>query len=211
VTLSDANSLGALAGARMNRAPAAPLPPAAEAFCFADTPALTAALRAGGEEAFRWLHAQWNTRLYRYCLAIAAGDDVLAGDIAQAAYLRLARHIRMLADEAALWAWLARAARDAATDLRRTGGRYAGALARFAAWFRATPPPVEDDGLLAALDRALAQLDPDERLLVDARYFRREPLETTAAQLACTTRAVEGRLARLREKLRRLIASELQP
>ncbi len=192
----------------MNRAPEACSPPRAEAFSFADTPALTAALRAGAEEAYRWLHAQWNARLYRYALALAAGDDALAGDIAQATYLRVSRHIRELADEAALWSWLARAARDAATDLRRTGGRYLGALARFAAWFRPAAP-AEEDGLLAALDAALARLEPDERALVEARYFQRASLEETASRLGCTARAVEGRLARLREKLRQLIAKEL--
>ncbi len=208
MTLSEASSFGALPGARMNRAPAPVSQPAAAVYSFADTPALTAALRTGDEEAFSWLHAQWNPRLYRYCLAIAAGDDALAGEIAQAAYLRVARHMRVLAEESALWAWLARAARDAATDLRRTGGRYLGALARFAAWFRPSSPP-EDDGLLAALDAALAKLEPDERALVEARYFRRDSLEATGAQLGCSARAVEGRLARLREKLRRLIAEAL--
>lgn len=193
----------------MNHAPVGNSRPAAMAYSFADTPALTAALRAGGEEAFRWLHAQWNPRLYRYCLALAAGDDALATEITQATYLRIARHMRVLAEEAALWAWLARAARDAATDLRRTGGRYLGALARFAAWFRPSLPDGEDDGLLAALDAALAKLEPEERALVEARYFRRDSLEATGVQLGCSTRAVEGRLARLREKLRRLIAEEL--
>jgi RNA polymerase sigma factor (sigma-70 family) len=209
VTLSDASSFGALAGARMTRLPGVNSQPAAEAFSFADTPALTAALRTGGEEAFRWLHAQWNTRLFRYCLALAAGDDALAREIAQATYLRMARHIRVLNEEAALWAWLARAARDAATDLRRTGGRYVGALARFAAWFHPARPSEDDDGLLAALDAALAKLDPDEKALVEARYFRRDSLEATGAQLGCSSRAVEGRLSRLREKLRRLMAQEL--
>lgn len=209
MTLSDASSFGPLAGARMNRAPASILPLATvEAFSFGETPVLTAALRAGDEAAFRWLHAQWNGRLFRYCLALAAGDEVQAGDFAQAAYLRVARHMRVLADEAALWAWLARAARDAATDLRRVGGRYLGVLARFAAWFRPAPE-VADDGLLAALDTALARLEPEERALVEARYFRRDSLEATAAQLGCTVRAVEGRLARLREKLRKLMAHEL--
>jgi RNA polymerase sigma-70 factor (ECF subfamily) len=209
VTLSDTNSFAALPGARVSEALAASARMCAEPFSFADTPALTTALRAGNEAAFRWLHSQWNLRLHRYCFAIAGGDDALAGEIAQATYLRAARHLRVLADEAALWAWLARAARDAATDLRRVGGRYLGALARFAAWFRPAPPKA-DDGLLSALDGALEQLDPEERALVEARYFRREPLEETGARLGCSARAIEGRLARLREKLRRLIAERLQ-
>ena len=57
---------------------------------------------------------------------------------------------------------------------------------------------------------ALAKLAPDERTLVEARYFQREKLDATGARLGCTARAIEGRLARVREKLRRLIAEELK-
>lgn len=171
------------------------------------------ALRPGEEEAFRWLHAWWNERLARYCFVLAGGEEGRAHEIAQAAYLRVARHIRVLPDEAALWAWIARAARDAATDLRRMGGRYRRALARFAEWFRPQPAEqaeqAEDDGVFAALDAALAKLEPKERRLVESRYFRRESLEAVAARSGCSARAIEGRLARLRAKLRRLLSEEL--
>lgn len=183
---------------------------------FADTPALTAALRAGDEAAFRWLHEHWNARLARYCFALARGDAVLAAEIAQATYLRVIRHIRVLPDEAALWSWLACAARSAATDLGRTGGRYRGALARFGEWLRGQPETFADNSaeaetqLLTALDAALAQLTAEERDLIADRYFHRVPLEQTAARLNTTARAIEGRLARTRQHLRDLIASELR-
>jgi len=180
-------------------------PCCAAGFCFADTPALTDALRRGDETAFRWLHAQWGARLYRYSLALAAADHALADEIAQAAWRRAVRHLREMESEAALWNWLARAARHAATDLRRTDSRYRAALNR-------CPAPLadgSDDGLSAALDVALSQLGDDERQLLDERYSQRLPLGEIAARLGCTTRAVEGRLARLREKLRGLIATQL--
>ena len=184
----------------------APVPATAEAradFRFADAPALTAALRAGDDRAFRWLHVQWNARLARYCCALAA-------DIAQAAYLRLARHIRVLPSEDALWNWLALAARCAASELRRTGSRYRRALARFADWLALRhAAPDADTALHAALDSALAKLSADERALLDARYFHRESLEEIGARLAVSSRAIEGRLARLRERLRQDIAAEL--
>ncbi len=179
-------------------------------FSFADAPALTAALRAGDDRAFRWLHGQWNARLGRYCFALAAGDDALAADIAQAAYLRLAGHVSVLPSEEALWNWLALAARCAAAELRRTGSRYRRALARFADWFALrAPAPDADAALLAALDSALARLSKDERALLDARYFQREPLERIGTRLGVSNRAIEGRLARLRDRLRQSIAAEL--
>ena len=174
-------------------------------FSFGDTASLTDALRRGDEAAFRWLHAQWGARLYRYSIALAAADHALADEITQATWRRAVRHLRMMESEAALWNWLARAARHAATDLRRTDSRYRAALNRYPA------PNADgaDDGLCAALDAALAQLGDEERQLLDERYSQRLPLDAIAAHLGCTTRAVEGRLARLRQKLRGLIATQL--
>lgn len=177
-------------------------------FSFADTPHLTAALRRGDEAAYRWLHAQWNARLVRYCFALARGDDATVAEIAQAAYLRV------LPDETALWNWLACAARSAAADLRRTGGRYRRAMARFADWLpgrRETTAALDSEQpLLEALDRVLARLDPADRQLLEGRYFQGRSLEDIGAPLGLSNRAVEGRLARLRRHLKQLIAHELK-
>jgi RNA polymerase sigma factor (sigma-70 family) len=175
------------------------------AFCFADTAALTRALQRGDEAAFRWLHAEWGARIFRYALALSAADHALADEIAQATWRRAVRHLRPVENEIALWNWLARAARNAATDLRRVDGRYRAALER-------CPAPTadnQDDSLSVALELALGQLTDEERRLLEARYSQRASLEETAARLGCTARAVEGRLARLREKLRELIVVQL--
>lgn len=184
--------------------------PFAEAFAFGDVPRLTAALKRGDEAAFAWLHGEWGRRINRYCFALAAGDETFAGEIAQAAWLRLVRHVRVLPDEAALWSWIACAARHAATDLRRTGGRYLRALGRFAEWWQPSSAVAADSSLPAALDAALGKLSDDDRALIEGRYFAGASLEAIAARHALSVRAVEGRLARLRTRLRELIATELQ-
>jgi RNA polymerase sigma factor (sigma-70 family) len=189
--------------------------PSGETFSFANVPRLTAAMKDGDEAAFAWLHAQWSQRINRYCFALSAGDETFAGEIAQAVWLRLVRHVRTLDDESALWNWMARAARNAATDLRRTGGRYLRALGRFSKWVTQPSNPREgedsaDDGLLVALETALTHLTEDERALIEGRYFRGETLDAIGARHALTTRAVEGRLARLRDRLRVLIAEQLK-
>jgi RNA polymerase sigma factor (sigma-70 family) len=184
--------------------------PAPEAFAFGDVPGLTAALKRGDERAFAWLHGAWSPRINRYCFALAAGDETFAGEIAQAAWLRLVRHVRVLNDEAALWSWIACAARHAATDLRRTGGRYLRALSRFAEWWQPASGTLEDKSLSAALEAALGQLSGDERALIEGRYFAGDSLEAIATRQSLSTRAVEGRLARLRTRLRELIAGELR-
>jgi RNA polymerase sigma factor (sigma-70 family) len=196
--------------------PAAPetIPVAEEGYAFADVPRLTAALRRGEEAAFTWLHRQWSGRIDRYCYALAAGDETFAREIAQATWLRLVRSLRVLADEPAFWNWIACAARHASIDLRRKGGRYLGMIGRFAQW-RAAPammilPDDAADGLVAALESALAQLPPVERALIEGRYFAGETLEAIGARHGLSARAVEGRLARLRVRLRESIAQELK-
>ncbi|MGB0582803.1 MAG: RNA polymerase sigma factor [Limisphaerales bacterium] len=190
--------------------------PVTGCFSFADVPQLTRALRDGNEEAFRWVHGEWNSRLFRYSFALAAGDEVVAGEITQAAYLRLFRHIRELPNENALWNWLARAARSAASDLRKTRGRYQGALSRFADWWASFIAPSEPDVLdhekvlTAALDTALAKLDEADRELLNGRYFQQRPLAEMAKEQQTTARAIEGRLARLRTRLRAAIQTELK-
>jgi RNA polymerase sigma-70 factor, ECF subfamily len=187
---------------------------ALEPFTFAAVPRLARALREGDADAFRFLHEEWNERILRYCFALSAGDGALAIEIAQATYLRIFKQLQPLPDEAALWNWITRAMRSAAIDLQRVGGRYSRALGRFADWLRfghgAQPDAAGESRMLAALDDALGKLDPEDRHLIDSRYFKREPLETIAATCGTTVRAIEGRLARIRARLRSNITSALR-
>jgi RNA polymerase sigma factor (sigma-70 family) len=187
---------------------------AVEPFTFAEVPRLARALREGDAGAFRFLHAEWNERILRYCFALSAGDGAFATEIAQATYLRIFKHLQPLPDEAALWNWITRAMRSAAIDLQRAGGRYSRALERFAEWLRfgfgAEPDMAGESRMFAALDYALGILEPEERQLIDSRYFKREPLETIAARCGTTARAIEGRLARIRARLRSDITSALR-
>jgi RNA polymerase sigma factor (sigma-70 family) len=187
---------------------------AAEPFTFAEVPRLARALREGDAGAFRFLHAEWNERILRYCFALSAGDGTLATEIAQATYLRIFKQLPTIPDEASLWNWITRAMRSAAIDLQRVGGRYSRALERFAEWLRfgfgAEPDMAGESRMFAALDYALGNLEPEERQLIDSRYFKREPLETIAARCGTTARAIEGRLARIRARLRSNITSALR-
>ena len=84
-------------------------------------------------------------------------------------------------------------------------------LSRFAEWWQPAAIAAESDNRLpAALESALSKLNPDERALIEGRYFASESLEAIGIRHALTIRAVEGRLARLRTRLRELIAKELQ-
>jgi RNA polymerase sigma-70 factor (ECF subfamily) len=188
-------------------------PPDSPPFSFADTPRLTRALRNGDEDAFRFLHSHWNQRLTRYCFALAECDASLAREIVQNTYLRIFHHLRELAAEEILWNWIVCAARSAASDLRRTRGRYKKAIARFAEWLHLQKPApfaqTDDLQLTMALDKAIATLTEPERALLEARYVAQWSLEETGIHFGASARAIEGRLARIRGKLREQIAIEL--
>lgn len=185
-------------------------------FSFASTPDLCRALRAGDEDAFRWLHQEWNSRLFRYCFVIAAGDETLAGEIAQATYLRVLRHVGTLPDDQALWNWMARAASNAATDLHRGRRRYDGAVARFKDWCvswgrpNSAEPVADETDLHSALEAVLSKLESSDRRLIEGRYFDRVSLAEMAEREDTTVRAIEGRLSRLRARLKKSIQAELK-
>jgi RNA polymerase sigma factor (sigma-70 family) len=146
----------------------------------------------------------------RYCFALAAGDDAFALDIAQDTYVRVFKHLTPVKTESDLWRWIARAARSSAIDLRRVGGRYRNALLRFSDWIRIGVDRGNQDDLLNTLDGALELLEHDERKLIEARYFYRKPLEEMARDENTTVRAIVGRLARVRDRLRQTIAAALR-
>lgn len=186
--------------------------PEPEAFSFEDVPRLTCALAQADEAAFLWLHERWSRRIQRLCFMLAAGEETLAADVAQVVWHRMARHVRVLPDETALWNWIARAARHALADQRRTGRRYRRALERFMEWWAPSATPAPDDAgadLSAALESALASVTGDERALIEARYFERASLAHIGERLGLNERAVEGRLARLRQRLRTLMKEHL--
>ncbi len=190
----------------------------ADSFALENILKLTRALRSGDEQAFAWLYQHWNSRIQRYCFALAAGDADRASEISQAVWLRVVKHIRPLADERALWNWLACAARHAAIDQSRVRSRYQNALLRFCEWWKQLSGPESfksetsdlDEVLFAALGKALSQLDTLDRSLIEDRYFNGYALDEIGARHSLSRRAVEGRLARLRLRLRESISNALK-
>ena len=191
--------------------PAAVAPEAGGAVVW-NASALAARVHAGDESAFAELHRQYAARLHRYALVIARGNEHAAAETVQNTFLRAIRNLRTVADDDALWCWLAKAARCAAADAARRERRQSALLAKLAALCASDPPPpVEDPETLwhRALDTALTELPAEDRALLDARYTERAPLSEIAARTGTTDRAIESRLARLRTALRSAILVHL--
>jgi RNA polymerase sigma-70 factor (ECF subfamily) len=174
---------------------------------------LTAAMARGDEDAYRWFLDRYLNRLLRYHLVVARGDEQSARDALQETLARVARHVRRFEDEAVLWSWLTRVGRTAAVDGARQRHRYWLMLDRVRELWRPAGSTEESEETSArfhrALDRCLDGLEPADRALVEARYFRRASHQELATETATSLRSVESRLARLRREMRTRLLSLL--
>lgn len=175
--------------------------------------ALTRQMLAGEETAYRAFHDAYVPRLWRYLLVVTAGDEDAAREALQSALVRVARHVRVFADEAAFWSWLTVLARSALGDQTRKRRRYLAFLDRFTRHVRAEPAAADDHPadarLFALLERRVADLPAGERDLVERKYFARQPVRRMADELQTTEKAVESRLGRIRRKLKAALLAEL--
>ena len=163
---------------------------------------MTAAIARGDSEAFDRLYAGYAERVRRYLLVLSGGREERTHEAFQDAMIRVARHLPELPTEAALWRWLARAARSALIDRVRRGltRRAAHAVLREirARRMQAAPDPI----LYRELERALGRLEPVARQLVEAHYLKGESQQVLAERWGLTRKAVESRLLRARRTLR---------
>ncbi len=158
----------------------------------------------GEDAAYRQFYDAYFDRLSRYLLVVAGGEEEVAREALQAALVRVVRHIKVFPDEAAFWRWLTVLARSAFADEIRKHRRYAAFLDRFTRHVEIQPGDNDeaDVELLALLERQLAELPPEERELVEQKYFARRPVRELAAAGDKFEKAIESWLVRIRRKLR---------
>jgi RNA polymerase sigma-70 factor (ECF subfamily) len=175
--------------------------------------AIVAGLRSGDATAFDAAYARYRARLYAF-LARLGRDRVLAEDLLQETWLRLARHATRLEVGTELGAWLFTVARNLwvshrrwrvvdAARLRALAGRAGGG---------ATPDTPFEIAAAAEterrVERAIGALAPAHRevlLLVAVEHFT--PAEA-ARIVGATPETVRQRLARARAMIARQLAEE---
>jgi RNA polymerase sigma factor (sigma-70 family) len=175
--------------------------------------ALTTGLARGDDACWSQFHREFGPGIFRQLLAATRGDHDLATEALQQTYLRVARHARPVDAAPMFHAWLRIVARTALSDCRRRRQSFWSLLQRR----HADPTDVaaadiaaDEDRLQLALDAALAQLEADDRTLLEAKYLHGLEVRRIAEQLALTPKAVESRLTRARAALRALLVSTLR-
>jgi RNA polymerase sigma factor (sigma-70 family) len=169
--------------------------------------ALTVGLARGDDSAWTTFHREYGPAIFRQLLAATRGDHDLASEALQQTYLRVARHARACDLEAMFLGWLRVVARSALSDCRRRRRSFWEMLRR-----RAQEPDAgcsderSDDQLQIALEIGLAALSPDDRALLEAKYFHGQTVRAIAERLCVSSKAIESRLTRARGELRRQIS-----
>jgi RNA polymerase sigma-70 factor, ECF subfamily len=173
---------------------------------------LTRRLAAGDEEAFREFHARYFDRLYQFLLVVERGHEDQTREALQQTLLRVVRHARVFESEEAFWGWLKVLARSAARDAGRKERRYLGLLQKFAFLVREQPAnvPAGDESFLGgAMEDCLAELEADDRRLLEGKYAEGATVKELSEETGLTEKAVESRLTRLRRNLRERLLNKL--
>jgi RNA polymerase sigma factor (sigma-70 family) len=165
-------------------------------------------MRDGRDEAWNVFHRRYYVALLRYAASrVACPDDAV--EIVQQAYLRIARHIKPFTDETDFWRWLACVVRCAALDHQRGVVRRAMLLEKFALWREVRQSTVVGSPGAHAVDslahEALMKLSVEDAQLLRLKYYEGWSVDQLAANAGTTSKAIENRLARLRQRLREII------
>jgi len=164
--------------------------------------ALTRAVRRRDPAAFAQFYDLYSFRIYQHLLFLAKGDERLAGEILQTVAIKLAVKMEIFTAEPPLLAWLQRLARNAFIDHVRAHRRENLSIPLDESAHAALADPASETALRHALDQALADCPVADRELLHAAYVDGQPLASLATQQGQTYKALESRLARLRQKVR---------
>jgi RNA polymerase sigma-70 factor, ECF subfamily len=169
--------------------------------------------QAGDESALRALVRGYQERIFRLAWRIL-GDANLADDAT-------ARVLEKIWSKAGQWqgrssasTWIYRVAYRTILDVQRSRQR----RWRWKLWPTPAPPlvdrrpgpavKVEQEEAAARVQKALAELVPADRALVHLYYFENQGLAEIEAVLSVNRDALKMRLARARERLRKLLEGD---
>jgi RNA polymerase sigma-70 factor, ECF subfamily len=179
-----------------------------------DLAALTRAMAAGDETAYRIFYDAYFDRLLRYLLVVTGGNEEAAREALQLALVRVVRHVKTFESEENFWSWLTVLARSALADESRKRRRYFAFLDRFTRHQQTGSAAMDngeaDEQLRALLESKLTALPEDERQLIEQKYILRQSVREIAEAQQTTEKAVESKLSRVRRKLKGAVLAGLK-
>ena len=173
---------------------------------------LTRRMKAMEEAAYKEFFGDYNKRICAYLLVVANGDARLVEDSVQLTFNRITKHIRVFNTETEFWGWISRLAKTAYIDCYRKESTWRRLLKRFQGEF-SNEPELRDDAMderIEALDQAIKELSESERVLIQLKYFDKRDYYSIGVELGLSAKAVESRVFRIRNKLRKSLQSKTE-
>jgi len=168
------------------------------------------------------LMARWQRPLYEFAYQYLR-NHCDAQELVAESFVRLYQHRHRLRPDTNLSGWLFATLSNLCCSHYRWRQRHATVSLDVTADAAAGPAPgladrpelepdrrLEKDEALTALDAALANLPHDLKVTLLLHHYNRMSYEDIAAVLHCSTRGVETRLYRARQKLRETLARYLR-
>jgi len=159
------------------------------------------------EQAFQEFHRLYHPRLFRYAFVLSHGRSEDAHDIVQDVMLKVIRHIKPFVDEGAFWNWLTCLVKSSAIDRARKRSRWDSFFHRWIDRFStrdARQHAAIDNGMsVELLQVALSKLPAAESNLLRSKYIDGTCVRELAHRMDVTEKAIESRLFRARNALRR--------
>jgi RNA polymerase sigma-70 factor (ECF subfamily) len=178
-----------------------------------DIAALTARMARHDELAYRQFYDLYFNRLLRYLLVLTGGREDTARDALQATMPKIVRHVRRFDSDDVFWSWLTVLARNSVVDFERKRKRYLALLERFFESGQPAGLSANSDAegrFIFLLEKNLAALPPEDRDLIERKYFESDSVREIARELGATEKAVDSRLVRIRRQLKESILEELK-
>lgn len=168
---------------------------------------LAAAIARGDEPAFVELYDRYQGRLFRLTLALGHGDETLARETVQSAFLTAPSKLRGIETEQHLWNWLASVARQHMAKAWRRQKRES-AFISMADVPELLDADISDNALEQKLDAALLSMEASDRQLIEWFYFDGLSHRNIADRTNVTAKAVSSKLERARARLRTVLAQK---
>lgn len=165
-------------------------------------------MNAGTEARILAVYRETIDGLYAYVSRHCGGDRTLAEDVTQETWLRAVREWRKKGPPDVPIAWLTTVARNLlASYFRKHPARFAATTPVEAMAALDDRRQGESAEVTAAVSQAMARMPATEAQLLEAYHFDDRRVAQIAASAGLSERAVEGRLRRARQRLRRELES----
>lgn len=162
---------------------------------------LVLAAQNGNEQAFTFLCRHYHAGLLRFAYKLC-GDEGMAHDGVQNAWVKLTKNLRTLKDPRAFKSWIFKTVRWSVFDLMRKSGRDNAMIENEISLDTVVEPDNEPDDKLELLAQSLRQLPNIDRQVVHLFYLEEMKIREIAEVLQIAVGTVKSRLSRARNTLK---------